>query len=254
MGKLGTALISTDIWTDGPYTPLPAKIEHDVLIDREKQPNWLVFDEPSNILEDTDINSTDWVASRKAECTEHSINPKHVWYHPSFKLKDEQHALHVELTEIGSKNRRRRKLWDVIFAGRPGDDREVPRFAPPAGGKRPLFPMFCPPLKADVEYELRLAEPNNDDDEETLETLILRPNPDLPQEWVQPSVPKKFSHQYWIDAENRRKAREDLVGPSKLPKPILTLDAESGPVDRSGQHVDPETGELVPDLSTATFL
>eukprot|EP00933_Yihiella_yeosuensis_P046846 TRINITY_DN42477_c0_g1_i1.p1 TRINITY_DN42477_c0_g1~~TRINITY_DN42477_c0_g1_i1.p1 ORF type:complete len:241 (-),score=41.00 TRINITY_DN42477_c0_g1_i1:66-788(-) len=207
---------------DQPYQvikPKPNKIKQD----------WLEFEVPSDILESTDIQSNEWVADNAASCTNHSTNPEHAFWHPNFAFKDPLHAVRVRLNEVEN-GHFKKALWDVIFAGGPGPPNKVLNRAVPAGGKLPLFPQFCPPLKPDARYELRLTHQAIDPPSRRFdERLFLRAKRSLPRTWKVPEgelVPPR--------------------PPLKRPSAI-----NSGPVHNEPVLIDPETGK---PMTIASFL
>ncbi|CAJ1357606.1 unnamed protein product [Effrenium voratum] len=146
-------------------------------------------------------------------------------------------------------------IWDVIFAGGEGSDKEVLRNAVPIGGNLPLFKEFCQPLAEDARWELRVTDvtPNKKGlpTKSFDETLLLRPKPNLPRTYHLRKkglpAPKKFSADFWTRKEQKRqdveKAERMMQGLAWPPRKPLTLGgdlAENGAIDFSSSVIDPE--------------
>merc|ERR1712032_136423 len=116
----------------------------------------------------SDITSMEWIGEPQ-KCTKNLTNKITPWLHPGFTFKVPVHAVRIRLSEQFPV--KGKKLWDVIFAGKPGNDYTIRQDAAPAGGKMPLFPEFCPPLPPDATYTLHLTEAENEDWDEKL-TLV----------------------------------------------------------------------------------
>mmetsp|Transcript_18324 Transcript_18324/g.33433 ORF Transcript_18324/g.33433 Transcript_18324/m.33433 type:complete len:308 (+) Transcript_18324:119-1042(+) len=146
----------------------------------EPAPNWLGILEDSEYLKSTTLLSKDWIAGSDFSdpidksvlpwrCPKHPKETKYrSWWHPEFVFKNEVHAVRIRLKSLYPKER---MMWDVIFAGRPGNPWTVPVDAPPAGGFLPVFEMFCPPMSAKSKFELRLTEAESEKWDETLTLL-----------------------------------------------------------------------------------
>uniref|UniRef100_A0A7S0A714 Uncharacterized protein n=1 Tax=Pyrodinium bahamense TaxID=73915 RepID=A0A7S0A714_9DINO len=176
-----------DIWpADRASGRLPRPQQRTVTVDplaRDASP-WLEFVEPPQHLAVTDLPLKTWVGE-PSRCSSNVTSDEHPWWHPGFRFQEPVHAVRVQLRALHEKGK---LLWDVIFAGRPGNDFIVPNAAPPAGGKLPLFPEFCPPLQSKSLYELHikdLAESPKFD-----EILKLRPIRSLPRRVHGPAEPR----------------------------------------------------------------
>jgi|Transcript_28178 hypothetical protein len=155
-------------------------------------PQWLGIVEDPETLASTDIGDEEWIGhpqpTRKhlkpgefPQCEPFLTGKYSPWWHPSFEMKMPVHAVRVRLTDLNNHvpPSKRKPIWDVIFAGRPGGAFSIVNDAVPAGGKHPQFPPFCPPLKATAKYELRLTEAQN---EQFDEKLTLMPKAALAKE------------------------------------------------------------------------
>jgi len=117
---------------------------------------WLELERPSQWLESTDLGSGIWVGL-PGRCSSNVTRPDAPWLHPQFQFKRPVRAVRIRLTRTSDK----KKLWDVIFSGRPGSDYSIPNTKVPSGGLKPVFPEFCPPLSPNAAYELRLTDEAN---------------------------------------------------------------------------------------------
>merc|ERR1711935_1272492 len=76
-------------------------------------------------------------------------HPEFIFWHPTKSVRLQLKAMHEGPKGEGT------VLWDVVFAGRPGNDYSIPNWAPVSGGLKPLFPEFCLPQNEHAMYELR---------------------------------------------------------------------------------------------------
>jgi len=133
---------------------------------------WLIFEQPSSWLRYTDLTLTNWVQQGR-KCIKNLTKPKAPFWHPEFVFKVPVKAVRIRLSKKGGPSDGER-LWDVFFAGPPGNDFTVPSNACPAGGELPLFPEFCKPLRPNARYELRLTDISNKGRPRFDERLTLR--------------------------------------------------------------------------------
>lgn len=199
---------------------LPVKPEA-WLVRPPSQESWLELERPSRWLASTDIGSVEWVGRSAASCSRNVTLPKSPWWHPSFSFNFPIHAVRVRLKALQGPQSGK-PLWDVIFAGRPGSDFQVPNNAPPAGGQLPAFPEFCPPLRPEARYELRLTHEARRPDFD--EVLVLRPKQTVQRKWV---------------GQERPPPRPATEGPDSLNGALLPASAVS---------LNPLTGEPVTSL------
>ncbi|CAJ1396162.1 unnamed protein product [Effrenium voratum] len=243
--------------TSAELEALLAKRRAEEAVDMQNIPrqDWLEFTATPDTIAQTDLVSSDWV-QKGPDCRTHDLDPlgQAAWYHPYFRFKQPAYAVHVQLAEM-QRGKPRQKIWDVIFAGGEGSDKEVLRNAVPIGGNLPLFKEFCQPLAEDARWELRVTDvtPNKKGlpTKSFDETLLLRPKPNLPRTYHLRKkglpAPKKFSADFWTRKEQKRqeveKAERMMEGLAWPPRKPLTLGgdlAENGAIDFSSSVIDPE--------------
>lgn len=174
-------------------------------------------------LRETDLLSSEWVG-KLGRCWNvmHPTDPERIpWWHPNFVFTVPVHLIRIRLTRMKSPTQPGEKLWDIIFSGPPGNDHTVTNNATPVGCKLCQLPEFCPPLRDDALYELRVTEmeePSRFD-----ERILLRPRTD----------------------EAFRDATELVVRrPPRTARPALKVKHQNGPLDALHKvRYDPETGE-----------
>ncbi|CAK0870589.1 unnamed protein product [Prorocentrum cordatum] len=122
---------------------------------------WLEFVRPPSWLKSTDITSTEFVGE-PFKCKTNLTSKDAPFLHPFFQFRIPVFGVRVRLKDVSpgalkaDPKGEGRLLWDAVFFGGPGNDYTVTNTAVPTG-KRPLFPEFCPPLRRDAKYELRLT-------------------------------------------------------------------------------------------------
>lgn len=142
------------------------------LANQEAERPWLGIVETPQVLYSTTLLNKEWIAqpiNKKVQpwvCPKHPAESDHrAWWHPEFVFTAPYHAVRIRLKQLYPTER---MMWDVIFAGRPGNPWTIPPDATPAGGKLPVFEMFCPPSSANTKLELRLTDAENETFDETL--------------------------------------------------------------------------------------
>lgn len=139
--------------------------------------DWLQYGKPTLTIRETDIKSRRWVEENRPgqECKPGLHGPNdEPWWHPRFVFKRPAFSVQVQLFEHPKDPRKDDiKLWDVVFAGKPGNRYTIPNDAVPIGGKMPLFPWFCKPLKGSSKYQLRVRD-MEDRFEESIELRPMR--------------------------------------------------------------------------------
>lgn len=171
----------TEYWQGmPPFRPEPPYHDEneDITIKVPKGVEWLGQVEDSEVLASTDLFKDYWIghwlnakgfkptATHKYPMCEPFLTTKSApFFHPSFTFNVQVHAVRVRLYDLWPK---RRKRWDVIFAGRPGGAYKVTNNHIPVGGEEPQFEPFCPPLNAKLKFELRLTEAENERFDEKL--------------------------------------------------------------------------------------
>lgn len=179
---------------------------------------FLRFARKSQWLEDTDITCPTWISQNPSPCdVETNIAGKEKFFHPSFKFKVDVHRVEIRLGPEGKD-----PYWDVIYSGPPGPDDMVTNEAVPTGGKKMVFPYFCPPIQEDSRWTLRITDASKNHPPRFDEVLTLKVAPNVPVE----------------------------RGPDNLPRPHFALhpNAVSGPLESYGDDdvlddVNVETGE-----------
>lgn len=196
---------------------------------------WLEYvNGPPEWLQETDLLSTEWIG-KPGKCwnVAHPEDPhRFPWWHPRFVFRVPVHLVRIRLTKMETPTRHGQKLWDIIFNGRPGNDFTVVNQAVPVGCRLCQLPEFCPPLRADALYELRVTEmgerPRFD------EHILLRPRTD----------------QNFQEATSVVMQEDD---DALRPRPALKTPWQDGAVSaRWRVKFDPETGE--PEEPIMNFL
>merc|ERR1712118_112539 len=95
------------------------------------------------------------------------------WWHPKFVFNEPSHKVRIQLLEHDKDpTKEDHKLWDVVFAGRPGNDYTITNDEVPVGGKMPLFPFFCKPLLGSSKYQLKIEDMES---QSSIDVIELRP-------------------------------------------------------------------------------
>ncbi|CAD7975847.1 unnamed protein product [Amoebophrya sp. A25] len=181
---------------------------------------WLVLDEApeeTNALVETDIFNKRWMHITDPKSDPMGINclgsahslPMHgpnagmaSWRHPAFLFNRRVHKVHVTLnqkmfqpvnmaSEDGHDGEREeiapKLLWDAVYKGTvdsEGSDFELAGSAvPDGGGKMPYFRKFCPPVDTRSEYQLCVADEDNDSWKECYNLVVggVRPPGEKPR-------------------------------------------------------------------------
>lgn len=129
---------------------------------------WLRISPGSKTLFSSDIVCSRWMG-RNGKCGKEGRRRGEIFNHPGFIFKIPVHAVEVTLTPKGEE----KPIWHAVYAGKPGNKFTVVNQAVPVSGTKPVFKEFCPPLKRENEWTLRLKEldgetPSRFDEEFTL--------------------------------------------------------------------------------------
>lgn len=147
-----------------PYTEVETRGIEDFL-EFERQPQYLRW---------SNVGSSYWLG-RPGQCSKNLTSDWHPFVHPDFVFNVPIQALRVRMRKLPEK----KPFWDAIYMGPPGNDYTVPSYSTPGGGKKPLFPEFCPPIKPNSKWELRLTHITRGL-QQFDEKLTLRPKRKLP--------------------------------------------------------------------------
>eukprot|EP00928_Gymnodinium_smaydae_P039980 TRINITY_DN27198_c0_g1_i1.p1 TRINITY_DN27198_c0_g1~~TRINITY_DN27198_c0_g1_i1.p1 ORF type:complete len:365 (-),score=78.99 TRINITY_DN27198_c0_g1_i1:12-1067(-) len=133
--------------------------------------DFLEFVEIPKWLKYSDITSTEWLGW-KNNCSKNVTRKKAPFWHPFFVFKAGVSVVKVQLSKDGD------TLWEAIYSGPPGAGNEVTNEHVPTGGKKPLFPEFCPPINPTDRWQLHiehLPDLNDGQVPAFVEDLTLKP-------------------------------------------------------------------------------